>query len=464
MEEHNESPQPVPTDPPVVAIGSDQRRIRLVDDKWWFSASGKTSGAVWAAAIFVGAVAIHLANELTAARLAIPMLIMLGYAWLGYGDARAEPSLSLRATRISQLADSLYFMGFLWTLWALIDSFIFRGLSKDESVFRAFGYALVTTATGMFVRLLLLQFMFWSDDQQALADREIESSLTIFLKSVKDVGDSLSELKTNLTQVNKTHAKSIATANAAITRATEEKLKELDSAIEGVVASITRRADTLNKAVDAATQKANAAAQHIDESTARAAAGAARAEASAASSESAMQACLKMSEDADTLRQTTNALVGRIDTLGTRMTTSETTVKNVDTKVSSSLAQVAVQVAEVTEVAKAAMTVKTDIVELRVNLGRLADDNATLRRNTNSLSEKVESSSSAVSAAAAQAAQSSRTVATVVGDVKSLQLEVNRLSQQIAVPSRREEYRASRIDPAVRKRSWLKRLLDFLGL
>jgi hypothetical protein len=352
-------------------------------------------------------------------------------------------------------------MGFLWTLWALIDSFIFRGLSKDESVFRAFGYALVTTATGMFVRLLLLQFMFWSDDQQALADREIDNSLTIFLKSVGEVTDSLASLKSNLEEVHKTHAESVKAANAAITAAAEDKLNRLESAVDQVVTSIRSRADSLTKAIDTAVQEASAATVSISESTAKASGEASKAASSARSAEVARLQCLKVSEEADALRNTTAALSSHVDLLDTRVANNEVDVKQVGNAVSASLAQVAVEVAEATQNAKAAMSVKADVVELRLNLSQLVEENAGLKRDTNSLAETVTSSISKVSAAEAQAAESSKSVATVLHDVKLLRSDVTRLSRQIDVQPRQQAHGPSATYVPPEQPSWIRRALNW---
>ncbi|NLT68655.1 MAG: hypothetical protein GXX84_18830 [Acidobacteria bacterium] len=125
---------------------------------------------------------------------------MMGYAVCGYQFARqSEGFPALKASRIGQLADSLYFLGFLWTLWALIDSFVIHQLSIAEAVFRTFGYALVTTATGMFLRLLLLQFQHaggelkeWSEREMALAIEDFRKELRRTIRVTKSFGADVS--------------------------------------------------------------------------------------------------------------------------------------------------------------------------------------------------------------------------------------------------------------------------------
>jgi hypothetical protein len=110
-------------------------------------------------------------------RLSAPVAIMVAYALDGSRYAKRDKAQAplLYTIRIGQLADSLYFLGFLWTLWALIDCFVIHEMSIAQAVFRAFGYALVTTASGMFLRLLLLQFRYGdgASDQQEYVERQI---------------------------------------------------------------------------------------------------------------------------------------------------------------------------------------------------------------------------------------------------------------------------------------------------
>jgi hypothetical protein len=124
-------------------------------------------------------------------RLAAPVIIMAIYALDGSRYARREKEQAplLYAARIGQLADSLYFLGFLWTLWALIDCFVIHQMSIAQAVFRAFGYALVTTASGMFLRLLLLQFRY--GDGAADQTDHIERQIQIFTRELSGAVDAL---------------------------------------------------------------------------------------------------------------------------------------------------------------------------------------------------------------------------------------------------------------------------------
>jgi len=130
-------------------------------------------------------------------RLSIPVMIIAIYTWYGYKNVQSVSNYpALRNARVGQLADSVYFLGFLWTLWALIDSFVIHHLSIAEAVFRAFGYALVTTASGMFLRLALLQFSYSAEDQVPLSEQQIEEEIIRFSKVIGNAVNSLGGFKT----------------------------------------------------------------------------------------------------------------------------------------------------------------------------------------------------------------------------------------------------------------------------
>jgi hypothetical protein len=124
----------------------------------------------WMLAAMVGAGTITVLSAQSGWRLVAPPVIMLLY--LGYGYYSP-------GRNTAKLADSIYFLGFLWTLYALINEFVFRraSISNADSVYRVFGYALVTTAVGMFFRLTLLQFHETASDQMEEATDELDLRL-----------------------------------------------------------------------------------------------------------------------------------------------------------------------------------------------------------------------------------------------------------------------------------------------
>jgi hypothetical protein len=112
----------------------------------------------WMSAAVLGSIAISLVPESTGViRMLLPLVIMCVY--VGFALTRVRFSTP-------KVADSVYFLGFLWTLWALIDVLVGKQGLKAAELYVAFGYALTATAAGMFLRLALLQFFRTIDDQE----------------------------------------------------------------------------------------------------------------------------------------------------------------------------------------------------------------------------------------------------------------------------------------------------------
>jgi len=120
----------------------------------------------WFAASIAGIVAITLVpDRLGPLRMLTPLGAMAMFVAFGLSRSRFSTP---------RLADSIYFMGFLWTLWALIDVLVFSAQLRAQDLYRAFGYALIATASGMFIRLALLQFYRTIDDQEDQAVDQID--------------------------------------------------------------------------------------------------------------------------------------------------------------------------------------------------------------------------------------------------------------------------------------------------
>ena len=130
-------------------------------------------GLAWAAVVILGAVAIRVVPEgIGLWRMIVPLSLMALY--VGFAVTRSKYS----TTRV---ADSVYFMGFWWTLWALISALLWHGEKSPltaAKLYETFGYALVTTAAGMFVRLMMLQFYRSSIDQEEQAVDQIDQRVS----------------------------------------------------------------------------------------------------------------------------------------------------------------------------------------------------------------------------------------------------------------------------------------------
>ena len=114
----------------------------------------------------------------------VPTMLVLGVllaAYAGYG-------YSIEQKDRVQFADSLYYMGFLWGLFALIAAFVIWPAPKltADAVLTAFGYALTATFSGMLLRLAMLQFHDTSSDRVMRAHDAIDHRISAFAQELSD--------------------------------------------------------------------------------------------------------------------------------------------------------------------------------------------------------------------------------------------------------------------------------------
>src|SRR5437016_12483709 len=81
---------------------------------WHAVISDQKAAFGWALAAFFGAFSISVAPPDELVRLLLPVGVMAVYVWISYPRGVATPA-GWRSARVAQLADSAYFLGFLWT-------------------------------------------------------------------------------------------------------------------------------------------------------------------------------------------------------------------------------------------------------------------------------------------------------------------------------------------------------------
>jgi hypothetical protein len=256
---------------------------------WRAAISGQQPAFVWLMAAFLGGAAISAAPRETVVRLLLPVGVMIGYVWLTY-PRDSGTGQGLQAARIAQLADSAYFLGFLWTLWALIDSFVLKRATGAETAFRVFGYALVTTAAGMATRLYLLQFRYGVGDQADEAEFTVERRLQIFSTAMQDASRSIQSFHTYAERLNpdieqlsknlktldllfvdahqettKAIKNNITTVVEEIRGALKTPVQEYGRAIRAFTANVDQQSRLLTEAVKDATEKAHRVIQETKE-------------------------------------------------------------------------------------------------------------------------------------------------------------------------------------------------------
>jgi hypothetical protein len=143
---------------------------------------------VWVITALAGAGSITLLRGADVARLITPCLMMLAY-WVY--------ALRQESKNSEKVADSVYFLGFLWTLYALIDALIVsRGEDiETDAVFATFGYALVTTGLGMFLRMVVMQFRYALPDQLLDGRDEIARQLEAFNREVLSASEVVAHFR-----------------------------------------------------------------------------------------------------------------------------------------------------------------------------------------------------------------------------------------------------------------------------
>lgn len=260
--------------PPIATSGADQQRRT-----WQARFSGEHSAFAWAVTAIAGAVSISFAPPThSVIRLFLPIFVMAAYLLVTY--PKGTSATGWRASRIAQLADSVYFLGFLWTLWALIDSFVLKSSTSAEAAFRIFGYALVTTAAGMGARLYLLNFKYRSADQVEEAQVSVEENLQKFSQAAQGACGTISDFRQHAIALNlavehltgtvsklerhfaDVHQQTITSVTETIQKTVEEirvalkgPVQEYGRAVRGFTSNVDQQSEALTAAVNESTSK-----------------------------------------------------------------------------------------------------------------------------------------------------------------------------------------------------------------
>jgi uncharacterized coiled-coil DUF342 family protein len=148
-------------------------------------------GAAWCMATMagVGALAYSSMAELPSAMTMLVVgALLAAYAAYGY---------SVKNKNTVRFADSLYYMGFLWSLFALLAAFVIWPAPKltADTVLTAFGYALVATFCGMLLRLLTLQFQETVSDRIVLAEETIDRRVAALTQQLNEAAVEISAFR-----------------------------------------------------------------------------------------------------------------------------------------------------------------------------------------------------------------------------------------------------------------------------
>lgn len=222
-------------------------------------------GTAWVCATLAGvAVLAYASFAQTSQTTTMLVLGVLLVAYAGYG-------YSLSKKHTLQFADSLYYTGFLWAIFALIAAFVIWPAPKltADAVVTTFGYALVTTFGGMLLRLVIIQFQDTHADRVAHGQDTIDRHMMLLVRQIneatmeitafrdraaRDLGDTLHDLVGSLADVREQIAEQHRTMAKVMSDGFESSLREILGRLsameipqEMLTTEVTKLAATLGK-------------------------------------------------------------------------------------------------------------------------------------------------------------------------------------------------------------------------
>ena len=199
---------------------------------------------IFGLAFVLGTISITLGWKLDSLYLCgvvLPILCMLAYSSLGFIEKKND-------TLIEQFADSIYYLGFLLTLVALIISLV--DLSEAEysleGVGSRFGIALATTVLGLFLRIILTNFRESFSDKKAVLEEQLAKSMKDFSYQVQIQARTL---RTTTDLYNTSIELSINSMNKSIATLTSGLDSVSTKGIEQVAKTFERTNEQLNLGV-----------------------------------------------------------------------------------------------------------------------------------------------------------------------------------------------------------------------
>ncbi|MBD0315334.1 MAG: hypothetical protein ICV75_01470 [Nitrospiraceae bacterium] len=245
-------------------------------------------GAAWLSVTAVGIVALVYSIMLQCSQawtMGGLVALLIGYA--AYGSF-------LTNKNTVQFADSLYYMGFLWAVFALIATFVVWPAPRltADAVLTTFGYALVSTFAGMLLRLLVIQFQEMLPDRLVYAQETIDRGVEALNQQIKDattditsfrqraaseLGGTFQGLLRSLDDVRDKLADQHRTMATAMSAGLESSLKEvlgrlsamqipeemLTAEVAKVIAALGKREEDVEQAVQQLTQSLAHAADTV---------------------------------------------------------------------------------------------------------------------------------------------------------------------------------------------------------
>jgi len=180
----------------------------------------------------------------------IPMIIMLLYFYLGIKKSDIH--------RVSdQFADSIYYLGFLYTLVALAVSLYAiheKNYTLEEGLIARFGLALATTIFGLFFRIYIVNFRQNIDDLKKITEGKLTVNVERFATQIDSTVDELKVFNKNV--INKMETlvsvteKSIEDVTSTLTIFTDDLAKNLDKISSNIELANTRFVENYESTIE----------------------------------------------------------------------------------------------------------------------------------------------------------------------------------------------------------------------
>jgi uncharacterized membrane protein YciS (DUF1049 family)/prophage DNA circulation protein len=181
--------------------------------------------------------------------------VMLLYLLIGLLMRRNQIS-------IDQFADSLYYMGFLFTLWALLISIGPFSDDPKESLIENVGMALLTTLIGLGARVVIIQLRPVAADPVEIEQNietatvklvdQLKKSIDIIDGSAKQFSTDISKSKSNLTNQLSKLANKINNINIptnVFEKSFDKAAKSIESSVEEMGNIIAESSEAIQKAL-----------------------------------------------------------------------------------------------------------------------------------------------------------------------------------------------------------------------
>ena len=202
---------------------------------------GSNAGVAWILAAVVGAAAISVSYNSSSGivRLSTPCAIMLVYFAWGWNQ---------QSRNSEKLADSLYFLGFIWTLYALIHSLVASEnvTPNASSLFTTFGYALVTTGLGMFLRMVVIQLEYSAPEQLRDARNELAEGLDQFRVRMIDAQQALAASRKEIQRTTEAWMTSSKEMSQSMLSASRDTVEQARAAVQQLVKGLSDTGEAVN--------------------------------------------------------------------------------------------------------------------------------------------------------------------------------------------------------------------------